>query len=82
MLRISLIASCGLLSASSPALSQMTFVDVTDQTGFTTPLPTHGAGAAVGDYNGDGWLDICVFGAVDPVPQLWNGAGLLIGSGK
>lgn len=53
------------------------FYDVTAQVGLDVPLSDIGAtGVAVGDYNGDGWLDVSIAGALDQRPQIFRNNGL------
>lgn len=59
----------------------MTFTDVAADLGLVVPLATHSPGMALGDYDGDGWLDVAVFGAENPRPQILRNAGELASQG-
>lgn len=56
-----------LVSLSSTASAQsFQFVERAGHAGLSIPMSGGRPGAAVGDYNGDGWMDIIFFG-------MWNG---------
>ena len=40
------------------------------------PFDSNGAGAAIADLDGDGWLDVVLAGLHDPATVLWNRGGL------
>ncbi len=59
----------------------MEFRDVTAEAGLACTLDKIGGGIAVGDYDGDGWQDICVTGAEDASPQIFRNQGELVAQG-
>jgi len=69
-------ALVGPLTKPAPA-QNFQFYDVTAQAGLDYPLSSNGAaGIAVGDYNGDGWLDVSLAGGSDERPQIFRNNGL------
>lgn len=71
-------AVCLSLLALPLGAQNFNFVDVTAQSGLGIPLAVDPGGLAVGDYNGDGWLDVSICGSEDPRPRIFrnNGAAL------
>lgn len=76
MLRPLAVLTATLLAAPASA-QNLEFYDVTSQVGLDFPLSdTSRTGIAVGDYNGDGWLDVSISGASDERPQIFRNNGL------
>ncbi|MEE8467972.1 MAG: CRTAC1 family protein [Planctomycetota bacterium] len=69
------------LALASLAHGQMTFTDVTLERGLTLEMAPPAAGIAVGDIDGDGWLDVAVFGAAAPGPRIFLNRGADVTAG-
>jgi hypothetical protein len=63
------------LTLTLPATAQMTFKDIAADLGLVVPLAQPSPGMALGDYDGDGWIDFAVFGGKNPAPQILRNAG-------
>ncbi|MFT5050010.1 MAG: hypothetical protein ACI8QZ_001403 [Chlamydiales bacterium] len=65
-----------LLAASGATAQEMEFVDVTWGSGLDVSLGIVGPGTAVGDYDRDGWLDVCITGiGVGRGPRIFRNLG-------
>jgi len=51
-------------------LGDMKFTALTSEAGFTAQTPSRHRGSAVGDLNGDGWLDVVV-SAISAPAEIW-----------
>jgi len=54
------------------AAQSFSFVNVSAESGLDIPNTTISPGLAVGDFDGDGWEDICVTGAEDARPHFFH----------
>ena len=81
MLRTPFAAGLGLLvlgaAASAQATNSSTSPPNRAWTTLGTAIPSMGnaCGSAVGDVNGDGWLDVVICGGSDPRPQIFLNLG-------
>ncbi|TDJ67391.1 MAG: CRTAC1 family protein [Planctomycetota bacterium] len=85
MRRPPLLLACTWAVLAPAAFSQVTieFEDVTIRAGLVIELAPHTPGSAIGDYNGDGWLDLCYFG-IGPrrSPRMFRNNGAAITAGQ
>lgn len=76
-------ALVALVATAAPApAQQFELVDITDRAGIDFDVADGRMGFAIGDYNGDGWQDVAVFGADDQTPSLFMNQGALIQAGQ
>lgn len=69
-----------LLVAPLASAQQITFEDVSARSGVGIQLNARGPGASVGDFDGDGWLDVCISGSLNAKPQIFRNNGARIAS--
>jgi len=72
--RTLVLASLLALTAASADAQRLRFSNVTTAAGLdAVNIQGGGPGMAVGDFDGDGWLDLTVSGSIDARPRLfWN----------
>ena len=59
----------------------ITFQEVTLQSGLDIPLLNAPPSLAVGDIDGDGWMDVMICGSATPEPQIFHNRGAQIAAG-
>ncbi len=82
LLAPSALALLGPLPSGHAAAQGMQFVDVATELGLSVQLSNGGPGCAVGDYDGDGWMDISVCGSSDPRPRIFRNRGAELAAGQ
>lgn len=78
-----LLACLAAVLLSMPVRAQVSFSEVSVRRGLVLEVEPPAMGSAVGDVDGDGWLDVAFFGAAgDPRPQIFlnRGAAFLAGN--
>jgi len=81
-IRSTVLVFAGFLIGASSAIAQdIEFVDATPGSGLEVSLFLTGPGVAVGDYDRDGWLDVCITGiGMSRVPRIFRNLGGVRGS--
>ncbi|MFT7670772.1 MAG: hypothetical protein ACI8X5_003485 [Planctomycetota bacterium] len=77
-----LLAGFAFLASAPLALAQsLTFVEVTAVSGLDIPLTPNAPGIAVGDFDGDGWEDVVITGAMNGSPQFFHNRQNILAAG-